>query len=434
MDKHVQGTPPRVVIVGGGFGGLETAKRLKRSGVQVTLVDKRNYHLFQPLLYQVATGGLSPANIATPLRSILRRQKNCQVIMAEVVDFDVAQQKLYLADGQIDYDFLIVSAGATHSYFGNDAWEPMAPGLKTLQDATEIRRRIYSAFEAAERELDPARREALMTFVVVGGGPTGVELAGALAEIAGHTLKHDFRQINPQDAKILLVEAAEHVLAHYPAELCSRAEAKIRSLGIQVLTQTKVTDVRPEQVHLSGPTGESVIATQNVVWAAGVRGNPLGQKLAQTCQVELDRAGRVPVSASLRVEGQENVFVIGDLANCPGPNGRPLPGLAPVAIQQGRYVANAIASQIAGKAVSEPFSYYDRGSMATIGRAAAVAQIGKRQFCGLLAWIMWLTIHLMLIVQFQNRVLILMQWAWNYITFNRSARLIIEDRTPKTSG
>jgi NADH dehydrogenase len=415
---------PHVVIVGGGFGGLETAKRLRKSNVRVTLVDRHNYHLFQPLLYQVATGGLSPANIATPLRSILRRQLNCEVMLAEVTEVDVANQLLVFADGELPYDILVLAAGATHSYFGHDDWEQFAPGLKTLADATKIRRRIYLAFEAAERETDPERRKALMTFVVVGGGPTGVELAGALSEISDHTLTHDFRHIKPEDARIMIVEAAPHVLGHYPEELCKRAADQIRSLGIEVHTNTKLIEITGEYVRLAAADGETVIPTNTVLWGAGVRANPLGKQLAASCGVETDRAGRVPVTNQLNAVGHENIYVIGDLAAFFDAAGKLLPGLAAVAVQQGAYVAKSIAARQRGTPLSQPFVYADRGTMATIGRAAAVVEIGKRQFCGLFAWLLWLFVHLMLIVQFQNRVLILFQWAWSYATFNRSARLI----------
>ena len=419
--------PHHVVIVGGGFGGLETAKRLRKANVQVTLIDRQNYHLFQPLLYQVATGGLSPSNIASPLRSVVRKQANCQVMLAEVVGVDVENRKLKLHDGELEFDDLVVATGATHGYFGHDDWQVNAPGLKTINDATEIRRRIYSAFEAAERETDAAERAALMTFVVVGGGPTGVELAGALSEIAQHTLKRDFRKIKPSDARILLVEANRKVLGHYPDELCEKAARKIERLGIEIHIETRVTDIKGDSVLLETSNGENQISTHTVLWAAGVKANPLGAIVAQQCGVDTDRIGRVPVSSSLNIGVHKNIYVIGDLANCPDANGNPLPGLAPVAIQQGKYVANTIASRQKNISQSKAFHYKDRGTMATIGRSAAVAQIGKRQFCGFFAWILWLLVHLMLIVQFQNRVLILFQWAWNYFSYSRSSRLIIEN-------
>jgi NADH:ubiquinone reductase (H+-translocating) len=416
--------PPHVVIVGGGFGGLEVAKRLRSPKVRVTLVDRNNYHLFQPLLYQVATGGLSPANIAMPLRSILRRHKNCHVVMADVQDLDAVGKRLLLADGELSFDFLVVAAGGAHSYFGNDRWEEHAPGLKTIHDATRIRSRIYAAFEAAERETDLEIRRQLMTFIIVGGGPTGVELAGALSEIATHTLKYDFRHINPADARILLVEASEHVLGNYPPSLCAKAEEKIRSLGIEVHTKSKVTDIDSDRIHISTPQGEVTIPTRTVLWAAGVKANPLGAKVATACGVSPDRAGRVPVGPQLTVGNFDNIFVIGDLAACLNTQGKPLPGVAPVAIQQGKYLAKLIADRAGGKQSAAPFVYHDLGTMATIGRAAAVAHVGKLKLAGFVAWLLWLVIHLTQIVQFQNRILILAQWGWNYLTFNRSARLI----------
>ncbi|TWT98490.1 NAD(P)/FAD-dependent oxidoreductase [Stieleria varia] len=417
-----------VVIVGGGFGGLEVAKRLRKVDVSVTLVDRHNYHLFQPLLYQVATGGLSPANIATPLRSILRKNRNCEVLMAHVTDFDVEGKRLILSDGELRYDTLVVAAGSTHSYFGHDEWARYAPGLKTIGDAADIRRRIYTAFEAAERETDAELRKAFLTFVVVGGGPTGVELAGALSEIARHTLKNDFRRIDPTEARIMLVEAEQHILAHYPDDLCRRAADKVRSLGIEVHTNTKVTNVDDEHVYLQTNEESVVVATRTVLWGAGVRANPLGKKLAVACGVQTDRGGRVPVGETLQIDRHPDVFVVGDMAICLNSNGKPLPGLASVAVQQGGYVAKAIASLQQNSSISEPFVYRDKGTMATIGRAAAVAQIGGRQFVGLFAWLLWLFVHLMLIVQFQNRVLILIQWAWNYLTFNRSNRIILGEQ------
>ncbi len=418
---------PHVVIIGGGFGGLETARSLRKSNVQVTLVDRHNYHLFQPLLYQVATGGLSPANIATPLRSIFRRQANCEVLLAEVKDFDLDEKRLVLADGELKYDHLVVAAGATHSYFGHEEWASVAPGLKTLQDATSIRRKVFLAFEAAERERDPKIREQMMTFVVVGGGPTGVELAGALSEIARHTIRNDFRHIHPEDARIVIVEAAEHVLAHYPEDLCKRAAKSIRDLGIEIHTKTRVTKVTEDEVYLSSEESDQVIGTQTVLWAAGVHGSPLGSRLATACGIETDRAGRVSVTNMMNVEGQNDIFVIGDLANCTDGDGVRMPGLAPVAIQQGQYVAKKIVASLSGTQMNEPFVYRDRGTMATIGRAKAVVQVGKRESVGFIAWLMWLVVHLLQIVQFQNRLLILFQWGWNYLTFSRSARIITGD-------
>ncbi|MEZ6136718.1 MAG: NAD(P)/FAD-dependent oxidoreductase [Pirellulaceae bacterium] len=423
MNSTSANSIPHVVIIGGGFGGLEVAQRLRKAAVRIKLVDRHNYHLFQPLLYQVATGGLSPANIATPLRSIVCKQANCEVLMAEVTGFDVANQKVLLADGELNYDVLVVAAGATHSYFGRDEWESLAPGLKTLADAARIRRRIFLAFEAAEREPDAELRKALLTFIVVGGGPTGVELAGALSEIARHTLKNDFRHINPEDSRILVVEAAPHILAHYPEELCKRAAEKVRSLGIEVHTHTKVTEITPDHVRLATADGELDVPTKTVLWGAGVQASPLGKQLAAACGLETDRAGHLPVTDRLNIAGYENIFAIGDIATCLGSDGKPLPGLAAVAVQQGRYVAKVVMGNGRNDSM-KPFVYNDKGSMATIGRSAAVAQIGKHQYCGFFAWLLWLFVHLMLIVQFQNRILILLQWAWSYVTFNRSNRII----------
>jgi len=412
------------VIVGGGFGGLRVAQALRKAKVSVTLLDRQNYHLFQPLLYQVATGGLSPANIATPLRYILRKQLNCEVLLAEVRDFDPTNQRVILVDGELEYDYLVVAAGSTHSYFGHHSWQAVAPGLKTIAEAADIRSRIFLAFEAAEREPDPSRWRELLTFVVVGAGATGVELAGALAEIANQTLRNDFRRINPEDAHILLIEAGPRVLANYSESLSKKAEDSIRKLGIDLRLGTKVVEIGEDHIGLEDAQGPQDIRTRTVLWAAGVQASPLGRSLAEGCQVACDRSGRVPVEPNLSVLGHPNVFVIGDLAACPGANGKPLPGVAPVAIQQGAFVADWLAKRAAGKPTPTAFAYRDRGSMATIGRAAAVAQIGKRRFTGFFAWIMWLLVHLMLIVQFQNRVMVLMQWAWYYLTFNRSARLI----------
>lgn len=416
----------QIVIVGGGFGGLETVRHLKRANVQITLIDRRNFHLFQPLLYQVATGGLSPANIAAPLRALVRRQKNCEVLMAEVLDFDLEQKHVILADGQLNYDTLVLAAGASPSYFGHDDWEKSAPALKTVEDATAMRGRIYTAFERAEKETDPENRRALLTFVVVGGGPTGVELAGALAEISRHTLTHDFRHINPADAHIVLVEAAEHVLSHYSAELSQKAAERIRKLNIEVRTKTKLMAIHDGSIELETESGTEHLATQTVMWAAGVKANPLGLKLASAAGVECDRAGRIPVTDRLILEGHPEIFVIGDIAHCSDSDGQLLPGVAPVAIQQGKYVAKSIRARLQQQQTPAAFRYRDRGTMATIGRHAAVAQIGERQFCGTFAWILWLIVHLMQIVQLQNRLLVLIQWAWSYITFNRSARLITE--------
>ncbi len=413
----------RVVIIGGGFGGLNAARSLRRAPVDVTLVDRRNYHLFQPLLYQVATGGLSPANISATLRSIFKRQKNTRVLLAEVCDFDLVQRKVILTDGELPYDWLIVASGSSHSYFGHDQWAELAPGLKTIENATEIRRRIFLAFEAAERETDAERIREWLTFVVVGGGPTGVELAGTLAEIAKDTLRNEFRSIDPSHARVVLVEGGSRVLQAYPPELSGKAQRQLEQLGVVVRTGSLVTDVGPDRVTVRSGERADLIPTRTVLWSAGVKASPLGARLAEAAKIETDRVGRVPVGPNLSVPGFPEVFVIGDLAHCPGEDGQPLAGVAPVAMQQGHYVAERIRGQANGGSV-RPFTYHDRGTMATIGRRHAVAWIGGFQFAGYPAWLLWLFVHLMYIVGFQNRVLVLLQWAWNFVTWNRAARLI----------
>ena len=415
--------PHRVVIVGGGFGGLNAAQSLRRAPVEVTLIDRRNYHLFQPLLYQVATGGLSPANIATPLRTILERQANARVLLGEVCDFGLEAQRVILTDGEVPYDSLIVAAGAGPFYFGHDAWQPLAPSLKCVEDATDIRRRVFLAFEAAERATDPARIEPWLTFVVVGGGPTGVELAGALAEIARHTLRHEFRSINTSDARILLLEGTERVLPAYPPELSAKAERQLNELGVAVRTRTMMTDINPERLTLKSGDRTEELSARTVIWAAGVKASPLGSALARAAGIETDRSGRVPVEPDLSVPGRADVFVIGDLAHFSHPDGDPLPGIAPVAMQQGRYVSRLIQQRLRGRS-EPPFRYRDRGTMATIGRNRAVAEIRRWGFSGYLAWLLWLFVHLFYIVEFQNRLLVAVQWAWNYFTWNRAARLI----------
>lgn len=421
----------RVVIVGGGFGGLHAARSLRRAPVAVTLVDRRNFHLFQPLLYQVATGGLSPANIAAPLRSILKRQRNARVLLGEVVTVAADRSEVGLGDGQrLPYDTLVVATGASHNYFGHAGWERLAPGLKTLEDATEIRRRILLAFEAAEREDDPARVAAWLTFVVVGGGATGVELAGALGEIARDTLRHDFRAIDPAAARIVLVEAGEQLLGAFPAGLAARTVSALASLGVTVRLRTAVAEIGPEAVTLRAGEAREVLPARTVLWAAGVQASPLGQVLARTAGARLDRAGRVVVAPDLTLAGWPGIIVLGDLAHCPGADGSPLPGVAQVAIQQGRHAARLISDRLRGRA-TPPFCYRDYGNLATIGRHAAVADLPRLRASGRFAWLLWLFIHLMSIVQFQNRLLVLTQWAWNYLTRNRSARLITgENRLP----
>ena len=418
----------RIVIVGGGFAGLNAARSLRRADVQVTLVDRRNFHLFQPLLYQVATGGLSPGNIAAPLRSILRRQRNIEVLLAEVTDFDLAVRRLKLADGELSYDTLIVCTGAQTGYFGHGEWAKAAPGLKSIEDALDIRHRILSAFEAAERETDPQRQREWLTFVIVGGGPTGVELAGTLAEIASHTLKYDYRHINPADARIVLIDLADRVLAAFPPDLSAAAADRLRRMSIELRTSTRVQSLDAGSVVLQ-PTAvdakPETIAAHTILWAAGVEASPLGRKLAAAAGCETDRMGRIIVQPDLTLPNHPEVFVLGDLAHCADKQGKPLPGVAPTAIQQGQYAARLIVTRLRGQSLP-PFEYFDYGNMATIGRSAAVAQLGRWKFTGFTAWLIWLFVHLMQLVRFENRVLVLIQWAWNYVTFNRSARLITD--------
>ena len=417
MERH------RVVILGGGFGGLSAAHTLKNAPVELTLLDRCNYHLFQPLLYQVATGSLSPANIASPLRQILRRQKNTKVLLAEAVDINTTNRRVILSDGEVPYDTLIVATGSTHQYFGHDGWEKFAPGLKTVEDATAMRRRILLAFEAAERETDPAKLKAWMTFVIVGGGPTGAELAGALGEIAHDTLTHDFRDIDPSRTQIILVEGTDRALPTYPPKLSEAARKMLVRLGVTVRTGAMVTDVKADSVTIREGGRTESIPTRTVLWAAGVLASPLGIILSRTAGAPVDKVGRVLVNPDLSVPGHPEIFVIGDLANFSHQTGKPLPGVAQPAIQQGHYVGKAIQARLRHKTLS-PFHYFDKGNMATIGRGAAVADLNWLQISGLPAWLIWIFIHLLYIVQFQNRLLVLLQWAWLYVTFDRSARLI----------
>lgn len=405
------------------------ARGLNKQPVEVTLIDRRNFHLFQPLLYQVATGGLSPANIAAPLRSILRRQRNTRVLLAEVIGFDPTARQVLLHDGSsIPFDSLIIATGSAHHYFGNAHWESLAPGLKTIEDATEIRRRVLSAFEDAERTIDPVIRARLLTFVVVGGGPTGVELAGSIRELAAHTLRWDFRSINPATAKVILVEGQNRVLSSFHEQLSRKALQALQKMGVEVRLDCHVVDIQSDHVLVKpyggkGPTEK--IDTLTVIWAAGVQANPLGKLIASALGgVELDRIGRVVVNSDCSVGNRKDVFVIGDLASLIGVDGRPLPGLAPVAMQQGQYVADVIARRVRGESPRGPFRYWDKGTMATIGRAKAVAESMGFRLSGYLAWLAWLFIHILYLARFENRVLVLFQWFWNYITRNRTARLI----------
>jgi NADH dehydrogenase len=420
----------RVVIVGGGFGGMLAARGLRKSACDITLIDRRNFHLFQPLLYQVATGALSPANIAAPLRSIVRRQANTRVILGEVTGFDLTAKTVERRGGEpIPFDTLILATGATHTYFGHDEWASLAPGLKTIEDATEIRRRVLSAFERAEQETDPAIRTRLLTFVIVGGGPTGVEMAGAIRELAAQTMRYDFRVIDPCMARIVIVEGQGRVLGGFHESLSRKAQRSLDKLGIELHLNSHVTAITADHVEYKPDGGTSppiTIPTETVVWAAGVKGSVLGKMIAQAAGgVEVDKAGRVAVKPNCTIGTRSDVFVIGDLACYKTPEGKMLPGVAPVAMQQGQYVARVVAARVAGDTTDlGPFKYWDKGSMATIGRAKAVAETGGIRISGLLAWLAWLFIHILYLAQFENRVLVLWQWMFNYVTRNRAARLI----------
>jgi len=409
---------PQVVIVGAGFGGLTAARTLRGAPVRLTLVDRRNHHLFQPLLYQVATAALNPADISAPIRSVLRHQLNAQVVLGEVTSIEPDRRRVHLADGlELPYDFLIVGTGATHSYFGRDDWAPLAPGLKTVEDALEIRRRILLAFERAEREPDPAAQRALLTFVVIGAGPTGVELAGALAEIARHTLLADFRHIDPESARIVLLEALPTVLPTYSPPSQAAARRQLQRLGVEVRTSARVTAVDDAGVTAGGER----IPSRTVLWGAGVAASPLGRSLGE----RRDRTGRVEVRSDLTVHGHPEISVVGDLALARGKDGSLVPGVAPAAIQAGRHAARNVMRMVAGEP-PEPFHYWDKGLLATIGRAAAVADIRKLHVSGLPAWLLWLFVHVFFLIGFRNRVAVILQWAWSYLTFKRGARLITD--------
>jgi NADH dehydrogenase len=414
----------RVVIVGGGFGGLYAARVLGRARMPVTVIDRRNFHLFQPLLYQVATGALSPGEIASPLRYILQKYGSVQVLLGDVIDIDPAGRRVILRDGAVPYDDLIVATGATHAYFGHDDWAELAPGLKTIENATAIRSRLLAAFEHAEREQDPANRRAWLNFVIVGGGPTGVELAGAIGEIANDTLRHDFRHINPREAHILLVEGEPRVLPSFPPDLSAKAEKQLIELGVRTRDGARVTQIDEDGVTIHGDGKDERVAAKTVLWAAGVRANRLGKVLADRAGAQLDRAGRVIVEPDLTIPGHPEIFVIGDLASYSHQGDKPLPGLAAVAMQQGRWVGRLIVARASGKAEQRPFHYFNKGSLATIGRNKAVAQFGRLHISGFLAWFTWVFVHLMYLVEFENRLLVLTEWVYNYFTHNRGARLI----------
>ena len=406
---------PQVIIVGAGFGGLEAAKKLACKDVRLTIIDRTNYHLFQPLLYQVATAALSPADIAAPIRGILSKCKNVEVVLAEVESVDVETRKVKTNDRIFDYDYLIIATGARHSYFGHNEWEKLAPGLKSLEDAVELRRRILLAFEFAEKTTDEAARKAAMNFVVVGGGPTGVEMAGAIAEISRYTLAKDFRHINPSQARVVLIEGAPRLLSAYPEDLSESARKQLVELGVEVRTDSRVTDITESGVHLGG----EFIPCRVKIWAAGNNASFIGKTLSAS----IDRVGRVVVNDDLTVPGHPEVQVIGDLANFSHQTGEPLPGVSPVAMQQGRHAARNILRMIRGEK-PQPFRYFDKGSMATIGRNKAVADLKFFHLSGFLAWLAWLFVHIIFLVGFRNRLLVLIQWAWAYLSFDKGARLI----------
>jgi NADH dehydrogenase len=407
--------PVQVVIVGAGFGGLKAAEGLAHLPVQITVIDRKNHHTFQPLLYQVATAGLSPAEIAAPVREILHRHKNVEVLLGDVTGFDLENRKVQFHGHEVGYDYLIVAAGATHAYFGHDDWEPLAPGLKTIEEALEIRRRVLLAYELAEREAALTGIHRPLNFVIVGAGPTGVELAGTLAEIARKSLPKNFRNIDPTKTRIVLVEAGPSVLSSYPEDLRQSAVRQLQHLGVEVRTNSPVSDVQSGQVRM----GDEMFPAEVVLWAAGVSASELGRALG----APVDTAGRVFVEPDLSLPGHREVFVIGDLATLKDKEGKPLPGVAPVAMQEGTWVARQIKADLAGKG-REPFHYFDKGSLATIGRAAAIAQFGKVHISGFLAWLTWLFVHIMFLIGFRNRIVVMLQWAWSYLTYERAAWLI----------
>ncbi|MBV9706539.1 MAG: NAD(P)/FAD-dependent oxidoreductase [Chloroflexi bacterium] len=410
---------PHVVIVGGGFGGLEAAKELGKQSVEVTLIDRNNFHLFQPMLYQVATGGLSPSDIATPIRAILESQQNTSVLMAEVTAVDTQEQHVIMEKQHIHYDYLILATGATSNYFGHPQWQQLAPSLKSLDDALAIRRLVFTAFEAAEREPDKQKRRALLTFVLVGGGPTGVELAGALAEVAHQALSGNFRHIDPALARIMLVQGPKRIMPGFPASLTQPATQKLKQLGVEVRTGVHVEDVTSTGVRI----GHEYFPSENVIWTAGVKASPAGEWL----HADVDHDGRVKVEPDLSVPGHPNIFVIGDTAYLEQ-HGKPLPGLAPVALQEAQYVSQAIANRTTGGTVpQQPFHYFDKGTLATVGRSFGIVNIGPLRFTGFLAWLTWLFVHILFLIGFRNRVLVLLQYAWTYFTYRRGARVILPE-------
>jgi NADH dehydrogenase len=421
--SKVPATVPHVVIIGAGFGGLQAAHALRNAPIKLTVIDRNNHHLFQPLLYQVATAGLSPGDICVPIRFTLRKQKNTEVLLAEVTGIDVEQQRVIMGERSIPYDYLIIATGVYDNYFGHDEWERSAPGLKTIVDATKLRRNILLAFEAAELETDPEKIRELLTFVLVGAGPTGVEMAGAIAELAHKALVSDFRHIDPRSARIILVEAAPRILGTFPEVLANKAQRELTSLGVEVRTSAPVEVIDDEGVVVAGER----IKTKNVIWSAGVKASKAGQWL----KAEVDRAGRVKVMPDLSVPGHANIFVIGDTASTMQ-DGKLLPGVAPVAMQAGRYVASVITQHVRNpQSQPAPFRYHNKGNLATVGRSFAVLEMGKLRLTGFIAWVMWLTIHIFYLIGFRNRFLVFFQWTWAYFTFQRGTRLITFEGEPR---
>jgi NADH dehydrogenase len=416
---------PKVVIIGGGFGGLYAAQALKSSPVAVTILDRHNYHLFQPLMYQVATGSLSPGEIAAPLRSILSRQKNTTVLLGDVTDVDPVAKRVILADGaSLDYDYLIVAAGSQTSYYGHDDWREWAPSIKSVEEATAIRHKILYAFEVAERITDPTKRDEWLSFVIVGAGATGVELAGALSEIARQTLKNDFRSISSRDARIILIDGGPRILSTFPEDLSAKAERALNKLGVQIRTEVFVTNIDKEGVTLKTPTGPERLPARTVIWAGGVAASDLGKALAKSTKAETDKSGRVKVGPDLTVPNYPDIYIVGDLALAFRAGGEPLPGVAQVAMQQGAYAAHAIIKKLKSAKEPPPFKYFDKGDLAVIGRGAAVANVFGVHLWGLPAFVIWIFIHLMYLVEFQSRVVVFVHWAFQYLTFSRGARLI----------
>jgi NADH:ubiquinone reductase (H+-translocating) len=421
QDQQKPADVPHIVIVGGGFGGLQVARELGKQPVQVTIIDHNNFHLFQPMLYQVATAGLSPSDISNPIRAILEKQENTGTLMAEVTGIDVDAHQVLMGDQQaLHYDYLILATGATSNYFGHQEWQQLAPGLKTINDALAVRRTVLSAFEAAEREPDEQKRRALLTFVLVGGGPTGVELAGAIAELAHRSLAGDFRHIDPSMTRIVLVQGPKRILPSFPESLAQQASKKLKQSGVEIKTGEHVKAVRKDGVMI----GDEHLATENVIWTAGVKASPAGKWL----QAEVDHEGRVKVQLDLTVPGHPNIFVIGDTALVKQ-NGKHLPGLAPVAIQEGKYVASAIADRLTGKDHQQPFHYFDKGTLATVGRGFGIVDIGPIRFTGLFAWLTWLFVHIFFLIGLRSRIFVFLQYAWTYITFQRSTRIILPEDT-----